>query len=91
MHLLVDTSRSMDYGSTLDEPRASAPGVELNKFTYAQRLTAALAFVALAAGDRLTVCALRAEAPADQFGPARGRAHTLRLLPNLVDRIMASP
>jgi uncharacterized protein (DUF58 family) len=80
VHLLVDTSRSMDYGATAaGEP--GADGAEaLNKFRYAQRLTAALAYVALGAGDRLTVTTLRGEAPAAQFGPVRGRAHTLRLL-----------
>jgi uncharacterized protein (DUF58 family) len=80
VHLLVDTSGSMDYGSALEEPRSGASSAELNKFRYALRLAAALAYVALAAGDRLTVGPLRGEAPAGQFGPARGRAHTLRLL-----------
>jgi len=34
----------------------------------------------LAAGDRLTVTALRGSGTGPQFGPARGRPHTLRLL-----------
>ncbi len=80
VHMLVDTSRSMDYGDGGASPGDGSAAAELNKFRYAQRLTAALAYVALAAGDRLTVSALRDEGPAAQFGPARGRAHTLRLL-----------
>jgi len=36
--------------------------------------------VALAAGDRMTLTVLRGDTLAAQFGPARGRGHTLRLL-----------
>ncbi len=72
VHLLVDASQSMDYGGSLDEDQ--------HKFRFSQRLAAALAYIALAAGDRLTVTVLRGDAPAAQFGPARGRGHTLRLL-----------
>jgi uncharacterized protein (DUF58 family) len=72
VHLLVDASQSMDYGGALDEAQ--------HKFRFSQRLAAALAYIALAAGDRLTVTVLRGDAPAGQFGPARGRDHTLRLL-----------
>jgi uncharacterized protein (DUF58 family) len=67
VHILLDASRSMDYGADAH-----------HKFQYTQRLVAALGHIALAAGDRLTVTAL---APAaSQFGPARGRGYTLRLL-----------
>ncbi len=69
VHLLLDASRSMDYGAEAQ-----------HKLRYAQRLVAALAYIALAAGDRLTLTVLRGEAVAAQFGPARGRGHTLRLL-----------
>jgi len=69
VHLLLDASRSMDYGAEAQ-----------HKLRYAQRLAAALAYIALAAGDRLTLTVLRGEAVAAQFGPARGRGHTLRLL-----------
>jgi uncharacterized protein (DUF58 family) len=86
VHLLVDTSRSMAYGgSTSGAAGNGAPEVDLDKFRYAQRLTAALGYVALAAGDRLTVTALSGEAPSAQYGPARGRMHTLRLLAFLQD------
>jgi len=79
VHLLLDASRSMDYGPD-----------EHHKFRYAQRLAAALGYIALAAGDRLTVTTLFAvngqggagagEQGSRQYGPARGRHHTLRLL-----------
>ena len=77
VHLLVDVSQSMDYGAA--DPDGAAEG-DQNKFRFTQRLAAALAYIALAAGDRLTVAVLRGDAPAAQFGPARGRGHTLRLL-----------
>src|SRR5574337_380272 len=44
VHLLLDASRSMDSGME-----------DQHKFRYAQRLAAALGYVALAAGDRLTL------------------------------------
>lgn len=69
VHILVDASRSMDYGEG-----------ETHKLRYAQRLAAALGYIALAAGDRLTVAVLQGAAPAAQFGPFRGRDQTLRLL-----------
>ena len=81
MHILLDASRSMDYGTTSD-PR----GESWNKFGYAQRVAAALGYVALAGGDRLTLATLRGEAPTAQFGPARGRGQTMRLLKFLQDQ-----
>lgn len=75
VHVLLDASRSMDYGAASDPD-----GESWHKFRYAQRLAAALGYIALAAGDRLTLVAVRGEAATAQFGPARGRGHTLRLL-----------
>jgi uncharacterized protein (DUF58 family) len=69
VHVLVDASRSMDYGTDSQ-----------HKFHYAQRLAAALGHIALAAGDRLTLSVLQGDEPTAQYGPARGRGHTLRLL-----------
>ncbi len=69
VHILVDASRSMDYGTNTQ-----------HKFHYAQRLAAALGHIALAAGDRLTLSVLQNDGPIAQYGPARGRGHTLRLL-----------
>ncbi|MGC9399708.1 MAG: DUF58 domain-containing protein [Anaerolineae bacterium] len=65
VHLLLDASGSMDWGE------AAA-----HKWTYARRLAAALGYVALTSGDRLTVQTL-GQAPA-RFGPTRGRAQVLR-------------
>ncbi len=81
VHLLVDASRSMDWGEA-----------ELHKFSYALKLAAALGAICLGAGDRLTIRLLRAgslpptsspDAPAGidaQFGPGRG---SMQLLPML--------
>jgi uncharacterized protein (DUF58 family) len=78
VHVLLDGSRSMDYGEA-----------EQHKFRYAQRLAAALSYIALAVGDRLTVTQVRSAgksgAAKEAYGPARGRAHTLRLLHFLQD------
>ena len=91
VHLLLDASRSMDYGAD-----------EGHKFRYARRLAAALGYIALAAGDRLTVTTLlvtngqgsrgageqggkQSQRDASRYGPARGRGHTLRLLRFLED------
>ena len=68
VHLLVDASRSMDWGEG-----------EENKFRYALRTTAALGYIALTGGDWLTVSLLHDSRRPVQFGPHRGRGHTLRL------------
>ena len=58
VHLLVDASRSMDWG-------------EPSKLRYARRLAAALGYVALNASNRLFVWPLSASTTA--YGPAWGR------------------
>jgi uncharacterized protein (DUF58 family) len=68
VHVLVDASRSMDWG---DGPE--------HKLGYALRLGAALGAVALGAGDRLTAAVLYAEGRLPQFGPSRGSQQLLRL------------
>jgi uncharacterized protein (DUF58 family) len=65
VHLLVDASRSMDWG---DPP----------KLRYARRLAAALGYVALNAANRLYVWPLSASA--GSFGPAWGRGRAGPLL-----------
>ncbi len=65
VHVLLDASGSMDWGEDA-----------AHKWTYARRLAAALGYVALTSGDRLTVQTLGQE-PA-RFGPTRGRAQVLR-------------
>jgi uncharacterized protein (DUF58 family) len=69
MHLLLDTSRSMDW------PPDSA-GQSGHKFTYAQRAAAALGYIALAGLDKVTVTALEG---GHYFPPHRGRQQAFAL------------
>jgi uncharacterized protein (DUF58 family) len=85
VHLLLDASLSMDWPKrgTGDESMPKPARVQHNKWTYAQRTAAALGYIALGSGDRLTVAPLRDDAdaePAPRFGPTRGRGQALRLL-----------
>ena len=89
VHILLDGSGSMDWGSESANQRVSGGAGERvseeNKWVYARRLAAALGYVALVGGDRLTVANLQSPItqspnhPVTQFGPVRGRGHTLRL------------
>ncbi len=63
IHILLDTSRSMDWG-------------EPSKWTCAQRLAAALGYVALVGMDRLAAGAL-ADGAAALFPPHRGKKQAL--------------
>jgi uncharacterized protein (DUF58 family) len=65
VHLLVDASRSMDWG-------------EPSKLRYARRLAAALGYVALNASNRLFVWPLSASA--SSYGPAWGRGRISAML-----------
>src|SRR5438105_12414113 len=65
VHLLVDASRSMDWG-------------EPSKLRYVRRLAAALAYVALNASNRLYVWPLSASATS--YGPAWGRSRAAPML-----------
>jgi uncharacterized protein (DUF58 family) len=69
VHIVLDASASMQWPE--DDPHA-------NKFVFARRLAGLLGHLALGAGDRLTVTALRADG-LRQFGPVRGPAQRLRL------------
>lgn len=71
VHLLLDTSASMNWGGDTD--------AELHKFDYARRLIAGLGYISLATNDRLVIAAL-SEGGIQQFGPARGRGYGVRLL-----------
>ncbi len=78
VHVLLDTSRSMNWP---DGSLGENDPEQTNKFIYAVRLAAALSYIALTAGDRLTVSTLPVDARyVEQFGPSRGRGHTMRLL-----------
>lgn len=71
VHLLLDTSASMDW------PQEGEP--EHNKLLYASRLFVALAYIALAGGDRLQLAAL-SDRGTHFHGPARGQAATVGML-----------
>src|SRR3984893_18367156 len=65
VHLLVDATRSMDWG-------------EPSKLRYARRLAAALGYIALNASNRLFVWPLNASTSA--YGPAWGRGRAGAML-----------
>jgi len=93
VHILLDGSGSMDWGEeqgdggTREQGNKGTRGPgegEKNKWVYARRLAAALGYIALVGGDRLSVALLRASSlpaslPPASFGPVRGRGHALRL------------
>jgi uncharacterized protein (DUF58 family) len=72
VHLLIDTSRSMDWPSEA----AHQPD---HKFTYARRAAAALGYIALASLDRVTVSAMGGQPGAPPFPPHRGRQQAFAL------------
>ncbi|MBI2864459.1 MAG: DUF58 domain-containing protein [Chloroflexi bacterium] len=65
-HILVDASKSMDWGRP-------------NKFLYARRVAAALGYIALSGLDRLAAAALRG-GDVEPFPLTRGRSQALRYL-----------
>ena len=69
VHLLVDSSLSMNWPDGLDA---------LNKLIYAARLAGALGHVALAAGDLLSITVLRSDGN-HAWGPHRGQQSSMRL------------
>ena len=75
VHILVDSSLSMDWGEG-----------ESNKFKYALHLAAAIASIALSSGDRLAFTLLRPGYSSPIYGPVRGAGHFLPLLELLEDR-----
>lgn len=68
VHLLVDASRSMDWGQP-------------NKLHYARQVAGAVGYIALAGLDRVTVTALGGggNGPASVFPPHRGKRQALAL------------
>ncbi len=78
IHLLIDTSQSMDWGQP-------------NKLRYAARAAGALGYIALVGLDRVTVTALGGKntSGSTYFPPVRGKQSTLSLfsfLQNLSDQ-----
>jgi len=96
VHVLLDCSRSMDWSGPGDE-FATADGTnggqpEYNKLLYAKKTTAALAYMALAAMDRVSISAVNA---ANSLGESRmpltrGKNQTLRML-RFVENLAAGP
>jgi len=79
VHLILDTSASMDWPQQGDS--------NLNKFTYARRLLAGLAYVSLVTNDRLLVTSITGNSER-HFGPARGRTFSVPLL-GFINRLTA--
>ena len=79
VHLLIDLSRSMDWG-------------EPNKLDYALRVAGALGYVALVGLDRVTVTALgdSQRRPERYFPPKRGKSAALSLFDFLLSLPSAS-
>lgn len=67
VHLWLDTSGSMGF------PQESES--DQHKLTYAKKLTAALAYIALSENDRVTITA-----GSKSFGPGRGRTQVVPML-----------
>ncbi len=80
VHVLVDASRSMDWGEG-----------ETHKLHYALHLAGALGAIALGAGDNLAAQALRQTGPSAHFGPARGPQQLGRYLHFLETLISEGP
>ncbi len=74
VHVLLDISASMDWPAPAGD--AASPH---HKLYYAQRLAAALGYIALKTGDRLMLHALN-DRGTQLFGPVRGRGQTVGLL-----------
>ncbi len=69
-HILIDASRSMDWG-------------EPNKLQFALRLGAALGYIVLATSDRLMISAVRDDRVLPLAPPLRGKHYTLELFRQL--------
>lgn len=85
VHILLDCSASMNYGGGT---AGGGGGKGANKFDYARRLAAALAYMALANTDKVTFTTLAVDAEKDTFlsapsGTMRGKPGILRLMQQL--------
>jgi uncharacterized protein (DUF58 family) len=74
VYVLIDGSRSMDWGDTLAGTRG-----DQNKFNYARHLAAGIGAVALGSGDLLSVGFLQGGRVSAEFGPSRGQYALPRL------------
>jgi len=71
VHLLIDTSASMDWPQDGDSDE--------RKMTYAQRLMAGLAYISMASNDRLMLTGI-SDSGLQQFGPVRGRGRSIAMM-----------
>ncbi len=92
VHILLDCSASMKYGvESAGAPGAGGDtggGKGANKFDYARRLAAALAYMALANTDKVSFATLAVDAENDTFlsapaGTMRGKPGILRFMQTL--------
>src|SRR4051794_39519001 len=69
VHILLDCSKSMDYGgggmTGAGNGGIGTTGVAANKFNYARRLAAAIAYIALANTDKVTFTQLALDSEKD--------------------------
>jgi uncharacterized protein (DUF58 family) len=79
VHIILDTSASMDW------PKDD---VDHNKFAFARRLAAGLAYTSLTSNDRMSLTA-SSTTSTDTFGPARGQARGVAML-KFADMLKAS-
>ncbi|MGI8589305.1 MAG: DUF58 domain-containing protein [Chloroflexia bacterium] len=88
VHILLDASKSMDWGDNrpvfgIGAPTVPGAGsggsVDQNKLVYARRTAAALGYIGLAGFDRMTVAAFH-KGEISRFAPVRGRGHAVNLL-----------
>ncbi|HMA34159.1 MAG TPA: DUF58 domain-containing protein [Chloroflexia bacterium] len=88
VHVLLDASKSMDWGDKEPVFGLGAPAVpgggsggsaDQNKLVYAKRTAAALGYIGLSGFDRLTVAAFH-RGGISRFAPVRGRGHAVNLL-----------
>lgn len=88
VHLLLDSSASMDWprpdDAPVDDDAALASDPNWHKYLYARRVTAGLAYMAMIQGDRLHITALSDSGTA-LYGPARGKSQTVPMLRFLHD------
>ncbi len=72
VHVILDASASMAYPTDESEPTH-------NKFLFARRLLAGLAYIALINNDRVMLSVLHS-GQMEHFGPSRGRSQTVAML-----------
>lgn len=72
VHVIIDTSASMDWPNDNED-------ISSNKFVFARRLAAGLAYTSMTSNDRMRFTAV-SDRGSQSFGPSRGRARALAML-----------